>query len=330
MTQRFYLTKLQAEVDGMPNFNAVFEQRIQNSVPRGESQFLEWADSQHLAPPQPETALSVRYSWVGDGTSTALQVGQSIKILAIGKCRCGSCGREVKKLFDGYCFPCLNSKAEADRCVMNPVGCHFSRGTCREPDWGLSFCYQPHVLYLSFTDKFKVGITRLGQVPTRWLDQGATLACPIALVSSRHQAGLLESLLTQVVADKSHWLKMLQSGNGVPSLEERKAVVGKCLALLSQADLPRAPAADGAELDPSLIHLLVKPVKEVQWWQFQYPGLGEGPTSDQKTKFSSTTLEKNPDISGKITGIKGQYLLLQDKCFNVRRHEGQLVDWNLS
>jgi hypothetical protein len=263
----------------------------------------------------------------------SVEVGQEVRVRFLGKCQCGSCGREVKKLFDGYCFPCLNSKAEADRCVMNPVGCHFSKGTCREPQWGLDFCYQPHVVYLSFTDKFKVGITRAGQLPTRWIDQGATAASPIAFVSSRHQAGLIEAELAKTIPDKSHWLKMLQQGNSLPLVAERDLLRKRCVENLNEwfggASAGRqdllAVAVPGSRELPSLVRI----VEDPHWWQFEYPGLGPSEGEPIKIKYTSVNSDKNSDIFGKITGIKGQYLLLGNTCFNVRRHEGQGVEWSL-
>ena len=39
---------------------------------------------------------------------------------------------------------------------------------------------QPHTVYLAYTGDVKVGVTRNTQIPTRWIDQGATFALPIA------------------------------------------------------------------------------------------------------------------------------------------------------
>ena len=68
-------------------------------------------------------------------------------------------------------------------------------GTCREPEWAALNCQVPHIVYLANTSSVKVGITRGTQVPTRWMDQGATQAKPIARVQTRYQSGLLRGVV---------------------------------------------------------------------------------------------------------------------------------------
>jgi hypothetical protein len=69
---------------------------------------------------------------------------------------------------------------------------------------------QPHTVYLAYTGEVKVGVTRNTQIPTRWIDQGATFALPIARTENRYEAGMIEVALKQHVADKTSWKKMLQ------------------------------------------------------------------------------------------------------------------------
>ena len=46
--------------------------------------------------------------------------------------------------------------------------------------------------------------------------------------------------------------------------------------------------------------------------------------------FVSILLDKNSNISCKLTGIKGQYLYLnKENVFNIRKHQGYLVDFNI-
>jgi hypothetical protein len=43
-------------------------------------------------------------------------------------------------------------------------------------------------------------------------------------------------------------------------------------------------------------------------------------------KVTSLNLEKTPNFSGKVVGIKGQYLIFEDgTVFNVRTYEGYVV-----
>ncbi|KAF5276578.1 hypothetical protein FQR65_LT16285 [Abscondita terminalis] len=68
----------------------------------------------------------------------------------------------------------------------------------------------PHVVYLAYTGDVKVGVTRETQVPTRWIDQGATFALPIAR-TDRLKAGVIEVEMKNHLADKTNWKKMLQT-----------------------------------------------------------------------------------------------------------------------
>ena len=55
------------------------------------------------------------------------------------------------------------------------------------------------------------------------------------------------------------------------------------------------------------------------------------PVEKYPTKIKSLKLEKNNLISGKLSGIKGQYLIFDGgEVFNVRSHEGYIVDFNTS
>ena len=59
-------------------------------------------------------------------------------------------------------------------------------------------------------------------------------------------------------------------------------------------------------------------VTEIKYPVIQYPN-----------KIKSLKLDKNPTITGKLNGIKGQYLILDDnQVFNMRNHEGYVVSFS--
>ena len=136
----------------------------------------------------------VTYTMVLGDTRVPLNalLGQSIALEFLGQINCIHCDRVTSKSFNqGYCYPCFRRLAQCDSCIMSPEKCHYEQGTCREPDWGLANCMIDHIVYLANTSGLKVGITRHSQVPTRWMDQGATQALPIFRVASRFQSCLL-------------------------------------------------------------------------------------------------------------------------------------------
>jgi len=98
-------------------------------------------------------------------------LGRSLSLRYTGNIFCLNCERKSKKSFgQGYCYPCFKKLARCDSCIMKPETCHFSQGTCREPEWAQQFCFTEHYVYLANSSGLKVGITRGNQVPTRWMD----------------------------------------------------------------------------------------------------------------------------------------------------------------
>ncbi|MEY4065833.1 MAG: hypothetical protein RIR26_2041 [Pseudomonadota bacterium] len=271
----------------------------------------EWADGPLVLEAQYELA------------ALRLAQGSRVTLRHTGRFRCTICERECKKVFDGSCYPCFQNSAQADRCLLNPVGCHYARGTCREPTWGESFCYQPHYVYLAYTDKLKVGITRQGQVPTRWFDQGATQAVLLSRVGSRHQAGLLEDLLCEKFADKSHWLKMLKAGNSRPEKEFFESARLEALTFLkSRLEGPEGERYHAPSTERTRGAEQIELLEKARAVEIEYPLWTEWPD-----KLPSLNLEKSPRIEDQVLGIKGQYLILRGGAFNVRRHEGYVVDF---
>ncbi|HRB82729.1 MAG TPA: DUF2797 domain-containing protein, partial [Acinetobacter johnsonii] len=156
---------------------------------------------------------NVEYKFILDRSEVDLpfNLGQEIEIEWTGKIFCVSCGTKTSKSFSqGHCFKCFKTKASCDMCIMKPETCHYHLGTCREDSFAHEVCFQPHIVYLANSSALKVGITRISQMPTRWLDQGATQALPIMKVGSRRLSGQLEIMFGTQVADKTDWRKLLK------------------------------------------------------------------------------------------------------------------------
>ena len=181
----------------------------------------------HLSKMQVQLDQQVQYWLPLDDHREPLNnlLGQPIRLEYLGDIHCIHCGRRSKKSFSqGYCYPCFAKLPQCDTCIMSPEKCHYHHGTCRDPAWGDQNCFTDHYVYLANSSGVKVGITRGSQVPTRWIDQGATQAKPIARVQTRHQSGLLEVLCAQHVGDRTAWQTMLK-GNGEP--QDLEAKIGR-------------------------------------------------------------------------------------------------------
>ena len=234
------------------------------------------------------------------GTRVAFEFG--------GVINCVHCDRKTKKSFSqGFCYPCFRRLAACDSCIMSPEKCHFDEGTCREPDWAQSNCFVDHVVYLANTSGVKVGITRHSQVPTRWMDQGATQAQPIARVQHRQLSGLLETAIAKHVADKTAWQTMLKGNGADVSLEDKRAE----LMTLCAEDISALQDRFGLQ---ALQILEGEPTVEINYPVLEFP-----------TKVSTHNFDKNPRVEGRLMGIKGQYLLLDTGVLNIRKCGGYHV-----
>lgn len=243
---------------------------------------------------------------VGDDVLSMNEViGKTIQLHYQGDIHCIACGRKTNKSFaQGHCYPCFSSLARCDMCIMKPETCHYEQGTCREPDWGQSHCLQPHTVYLANSSGIKVGITRGTQIPTRWIDQGASQALPIFRVQTRRQSGLLEVELKQHVSDRTDWRKMLKGEpEAVDLAATRDELFETCAEGIANIQAESGEAAITALLDENIVNICY-PVT-------QYP-----------EKVKSLNFDKQAEIEGRLMGIKGQYLILDTGVLNIRKFTG--------
>ena len=164
-----------------------------------------------------------------------------------------------------------------------------------------------HYVYLANTSGLKVGITRGTQVPTRWIDQGATEALPVYRVASRLDSGLVEVLFAGHVADKTAWQANLKGpGEGIDLVAARDRLQAVCAEGLAALEAERGIGAITALEDQAAT-------------QIEYPVL------EYPVKVKSMTFDKLPEVSGTLLGIKGQYLIFDTGVINIRRHAGYRV-----
>jgi hypothetical protein len=232
-----------------------------------------------------------------------------IKLKFSGTINCIACGRKTSKSFNqGYCFPCMQSLAECDSCIVKPELCHFAKGTCRDEAWGMSHCMQDHFVYLANSSGVKVGITRHTQIPTRWIDQGATEALPILKVASRLISGLVEVIIKNHVADRTDWRKMLK---GIPEPVDLSAKRDELLNVCND---------EIKQLEKNLPANSIKILTDAVITRLEYPVL------EFPIKVTSLSFDKSPLVAGTLLGIKGQYLILDSGVINMRKFAGYEVE----
>lgn len=254
---------------------------------------------------QTEFQAPIQYYLVFENSFLNLNqlLDKSIEINFIGY-QCLNCGKKKKIFRQGFCYDCFMSSAAAGDWIMKPElsTAHLDIED-RDLEYEKKVQLQPHIVYLALSSEVKVGVTRKTQVPTRWIDQGAVQAIPIVEVPNRYLAGITEVALKDHYADKTNWQKMLK--NEIPKInliEERS----KLQSLL-----------------PSEVQEYFHPEKE-DLYELKFPVLY------YPTKVNSLNLEKTHHFSGKLTGIKGQYLLFEDgTVFNIRTYEGYIIQMHI-
>ncbi len=231
-------------------------------------------------------------------------LGKQLELRFTGEINCIACGRKTKKTFgQGYCFPCTRSRAEADICIVKPELCHHGEvdNPCRDESFAQEVCFHPHYLYCSLTSGVKVGITRKVNIPSRWIDQGAVAAVPVALLPNRRAVGQVEKRLSsEGFKDKTHWTKMLK---GNPEDRDLSEVVERVVGRLTEWG----------------VEGILSPLERLEH-QFEYPVL------QWPTKVTSLNLDKDPVAGGVLQGIKAQYLIFDTGVINIRKYSGYKVE----
>lgn len=227
-------------------------------------------------------------------------IGQNIKISFTGQINCIHCSRKTRSSFgQGFCYACFQTVPQASPAVTRPELDQAHLGISRDMEWAKKNSLVDHYVYLAVSSSLKVGITRHTQIPTRWIDQGASQAIRIAKVPYRQLSGLIEVELKKQFADKTNWRKMLTNAID-PNID-----------LYAERD--KAHVMLKGKFDEYLID---DEITNIKFPVLEYP-----------KKVTSISLDKTPDIEGKLVGIKGQYLIFEDsRVFNVRKHNGYFVN----
>lgn len=229
-------------------------------------------------------------------------LGKYVTLTYENQIHCVNCGRKTVKSFaQGFCFPCFQGSPENSECIIRPELCRGHLGEGRDQAWEEAHHVQPHVVYLALSSGVKVGVTRSTQMPTRWIDQGASKAIILAETPNRYLAGVIEVALKSFVTDKTNWQRMLKGEESPESLTEVKYIL--------KDRLPEEATAYFSEKESLL---------EIKYPIIKHPA-----------KVTSVSFDKFKEISGTLFGIKGQYLMFDDgRVINIRNHSGYLVTFS--
>jgi hypothetical protein len=199
----------------------------------------------------------------------------------------------------GFCKSCFFDIPQAADWIMRPElsTAHLDKED-RDLDYEKKVQLQPHIVYLANSSNVKVGVTRKSQVPTRWIDQGAHEAIEIVEVPNRYLAGITEVALKDHVGDKTNWRTMLKNDIQDENLIEWRDRLKQFIP---------DEAKDYFIANNSETNL-------------------EFPVEKYPEKPKSLNIVKVERYTGKLLGIKGQYLIFEDDTvFNIRSNEGLVV-----
>ncbi|HCE59138.1 MAG TPA: DUF2797 domain-containing protein [Prolixibacteraceae bacterium] len=230
-------------------------------------------------------------------------IGKDISMNFTGQINCISCGKQTKTSFaQGFCYNCLQTAPEASESVVRPELSKAHLGIARDMEWAEKHDLIDHFVYLAVSSEVKVGVTRNHQIPTRWIDQGASAAIKLACTPNRHIAGIIEVFLKKFYTDKTDWREMLK--NQVYNTADLLAEKEKALKLLS-SELRKYAEPNNT-------------ITNIEYPVIQFP-----------QKINSLSFDKQPTITGKLSGIKGQYLIFADgSVLNIRKHNGYWIQVN--
>ena len=250
-----------------------------------------------------ETALGdvARYTLVLGGIPIDMnaRIGRDIKLEFDGTINCIACDRVTNKSFGGgFCYPCFRNAPESSECIIRPELCRAHEGEARDMEWAEKHCLVEQIVYLARSSAVKVGITRASQMPTRWIDQGATDAIVFARVPNRYTAGLVEIDMKKHLTDRTNWQRMLKNEVIDADLVAMKASLVDAL----DSDLKQY-----IDVDDTVCSI-------------------DYPVTEYPQKVKSVGFDKFPEIEGCLAGIKGQYLIFGDnRVLNIRKHNGYRI-----
>ena len=249
-----------------------------------------------------ELASPVKYTLsIGDDEIVMNDlIGKKISMNFTGQINCIKCGKRTKTSFhQGFCFNCLQTAPEASESVIRPELSKSQFGIARDLEWAKKHDLADHIVYLAVSSNVKVGVTRSHQIPTRWIDQGASYAIKLATTPNRHIAGVIEVFLKKYYTDKTNWRAMLKNEvaeNINLQNEKQKAI----------------------QLLPAELQKYIEPDNETTTIEY--------PAQQYPQKIKSIGFDKTPTIEGVLQGIKGQYLIFEnDLVLNIRKHNGYFL-----
>ena len=243
-----------------------------------------------------EPGTPVRYYLDGFNLNFFLNRRISVKFEGF---QCLQCKRYEPIFRQGFCKPCFFETPRAGDLVMRP---ELSQAHLDIEDRDLTFekkvQLQPHIVYFAVSSGIRVGVTRKTTFTTSLINQGAQQAIPIVLVPNRYLAGITEVALKTHYSDKTNWRQMLTQ---TPQAKDLIAERERALSYL-----------------PSEVKNYASSALQEKTLLFDYPI-----NQSRIKRVQILNMSNKLNFNGKLTGIKGQYLVFNNRdVLNIRNNEG--------
>jgi hypothetical protein len=237
----------------------------------------------------------------GDLLDMNALVGQELSIYFGGEIHCIESGKRIKKTFgEGLAYDVWLKSPLASPSIIRPELSRIHEGIAlRDFEWEQAHHNQPHYVYLSRTSGVKVGVTRVSNRISRWIDQGAAEGIILAETPYRQLAGLIEVSLKDYLPDKTAWQSMLK----------HELLIDDSLLDYKNRMIDLLPSEYGDFISDD------DTITEIRYPVLKYP-----------EKVKSMKLDQITEYRGTLSGIKGQYLIFSDNnVLNIRSHAGYRV-----
>ncbi|WOX79197.1 DUF2797 domain-containing protein [Candidatus Shikimatogenerans bostrichidophilus] len=176
--------------------------------------------------------------------------------------------------------------------IFNPILCSSNNNNKIN-----NFEFKKHIVYLSFTSNFKIGVTIKSNFINRLMDQGAIKAIIIAYTPNRYIAGVIEKIVKQYISDKTNFRIMLTN-----KFKKKINIL---------------------KIKKKIINILIKTnyykyiINNNKIFYFNYPII------KYPKIIKIIKLNKIKNITLKLKGIKGQYLIFNNNyVLNIINHIG--------
>lgn len=230
-------------------------------------------------------------------------VGAVVRVTISEDQFCTQCGEQTDT---SPCPDCAGEPPYAT-CVMHPAS-HCEYQVCPYPDYKQRSCSHTHLVYLAATDRIKVGISRESRARSRWAEQGASHAIPIARAPNRKIAGIIEKAIG------GEWPQRRRHEWYQPMENSVERLTNDALATAPLIPEKLQPCYFWTDSTQEMVQDAVVDVPSIE-----APALNHRLTTNQYSLSPGDTRE------GKVLGVRGGLLATDSFVLSLKSHSSHVL-----